>query len=196
MVKFASPSCVHFISFGFLLATTCVWVWVVCSLHSVTTGSRDRANVSLIILYNYYYYYYYPVPIQKVTPQILKFPWYLDTIHGNCYHENYQLYCCCYTQRPLLSFRYENNAYDMSWWGSTLVQSCAWTKSLVQHPPSVISFLCFFSLIYNVLFSISFLFIINIKNIYIVSVVHNNWLPKPLFLYGSIVLLSTLVLSS
>ena len=47
MVKFASPSCVCFISFGFLLATTCVWVWMVCSLHSVTTGSRDRANVSL-----------------------------------------------------------------------------------------------------------------------------------------------------
>ena len=40
-----------FISFGFLLATICVWVWMVCSLHSVTTGSRDRANVSLIILY-------------------------------------------------------------------------------------------------------------------------------------------------
>ena len=34
----------------FLLATTCVWVWMACSLHSVTTGSRDRANVSLIIL--------------------------------------------------------------------------------------------------------------------------------------------------
>ena len=34
----------------FLLATTCVWVWLVCSLHSVTTGSRDRANVSLIII--------------------------------------------------------------------------------------------------------------------------------------------------
>ena len=48
-VKFASPSCVCFISFGFLLATICVWVWMVCSLHSVTTGSRDRANVSLII---------------------------------------------------------------------------------------------------------------------------------------------------
>ena len=47
-VKFASPSCVCFISFGFLLATICVWVWMVCSLHSVTTGSRDRANVSLI----------------------------------------------------------------------------------------------------------------------------------------------------
>ena len=27
-----------------------VWVWMVCSLHSVTTGSRDRANVSLIII--------------------------------------------------------------------------------------------------------------------------------------------------
>ena len=40
----------HFISFGFLLATTCVWVWIVCSLHSVTTGSRDRANVPLIII--------------------------------------------------------------------------------------------------------------------------------------------------
>ena len=50
MVKFASPSCVCFISFGFLLATTCVWVWMVCSLHSVTTGSRDRANVQLIII--------------------------------------------------------------------------------------------------------------------------------------------------
>ena len=50
MVKFASPSCVRFISFGFLLATTCVWVWMVCSLHSVTTGSRDRANVPLIII--------------------------------------------------------------------------------------------------------------------------------------------------
>ena len=50
MVKFASPSCVRFISFGFLLATTCVWVWMVCSLRSVTTGSRDRANVSLIII--------------------------------------------------------------------------------------------------------------------------------------------------
>ena len=49
-VKFASPSCVCFISFGFLLATICVWVWMVCSLHSVTTGSRDRANVSLIII--------------------------------------------------------------------------------------------------------------------------------------------------
>ena len=49
-VKFASPSCVRFISFGFLLATTRVWVWMVCSLHSVTTGSRDRANVPLIIL--------------------------------------------------------------------------------------------------------------------------------------------------
>ena len=48
--KFASPSCLRFISFGFLLATTCVWVWMVCSLHSVTTGSRDRANVSLIII--------------------------------------------------------------------------------------------------------------------------------------------------
>ena len=45
----ASPSCVCFIYFGFLLATICVWVWMVCSLHSVTTGSRDRANVSLII---------------------------------------------------------------------------------------------------------------------------------------------------
>ena len=50
MVKFASPSCVCFISFGFLLATICVWVWMVCSLHSVTTGSRDRANVPLIII--------------------------------------------------------------------------------------------------------------------------------------------------
>ena len=51
MVKFASPSsCVRFISFGFLLATTCVWVCMVCSLHSVTTGSRDRANVPLIII--------------------------------------------------------------------------------------------------------------------------------------------------
>ena len=39
-----------FISFGFLLARTCVWVWMVCSLHSVTTGSRDRANVPLIII--------------------------------------------------------------------------------------------------------------------------------------------------
>ena len=45
-----SPSCVCFISFGFLLATLCVWVWMVCSLHSVTTGSRDRANVPLIII--------------------------------------------------------------------------------------------------------------------------------------------------
>ena len=26
VAKFASPSCVRFISFGFLLATTCVWV--------------------------------------------------------------------------------------------------------------------------------------------------------------------------
>ena len=52
MVKFASPSCVCFVSFGFLLATICVWVWIVCSLHSVTTGSRDRANVSLIIINN------------------------------------------------------------------------------------------------------------------------------------------------
>ena len=50
VVKFASHSCVRFISFGFLLATTCVWVWMVCSLHSVTTGSRDRANVPLIII--------------------------------------------------------------------------------------------------------------------------------------------------
>ena len=50
VVKFASPSCVRFISFGFLLATTCVWVWMVCSLHPVTTGSRDRANVPLIII--------------------------------------------------------------------------------------------------------------------------------------------------
>ena len=49
VVKFASPSCVCFISFGFLLATICVWVWMVCSLHSLTTGSRDRANVPLII---------------------------------------------------------------------------------------------------------------------------------------------------
>ena len=38
------------IRLGFLLATTCVWVWMVRSLHSVTTGSRDRANVSLIII--------------------------------------------------------------------------------------------------------------------------------------------------
>ena len=50
VVKFASPSCVRFISFGFLLATTCVWVWMVCSLHSVTTGSRDRAYLPLIII--------------------------------------------------------------------------------------------------------------------------------------------------
>ena len=50
VVKFASPSCVRFISFGFLLATACVWVWMVCSLHSVTTGSRDRAYVPLIII--------------------------------------------------------------------------------------------------------------------------------------------------
>ena len=50
MVKFASPSYVCFLSFGFLLATICVWVWMVCSLHSMTTGSRDRANVSLIII--------------------------------------------------------------------------------------------------------------------------------------------------
>ena len=57
MVKFASPSCVRFISFGFLLATTCVWVWMVCSLHSVTTGSRDRANVSLIIITYVHYIY-------------------------------------------------------------------------------------------------------------------------------------------
>ena len=34
---YASPSCVCFISFGFLLATICVWVWMVCSLHSVTS---------------------------------------------------------------------------------------------------------------------------------------------------------------
>ena len=27
-----------------------VWVWMVCSLHSVTTGSRDRANVSLLVI--------------------------------------------------------------------------------------------------------------------------------------------------
>ena len=39
------------ISFSFLLATTCVWVWMASSLHSVATGSRDRANVvSLIII--------------------------------------------------------------------------------------------------------------------------------------------------
>ena len=50
VVKFASPSCERFISFGFLLATACVWVWMVCSLHSVTTGSRDRAYVPLIII--------------------------------------------------------------------------------------------------------------------------------------------------
>ena len=50
VVKFASPSCVRFISFGFLLATACVWVWMVCSLHSVTTGSRDRTYVPLIII--------------------------------------------------------------------------------------------------------------------------------------------------
>ena len=50
MVKFASPSFVRFISSGFLLATTCVWVWMVCSLHSVTMGSRGRANVPLIII--------------------------------------------------------------------------------------------------------------------------------------------------
>ena len=50
VVKFASPSCVYFIPFGFLLATICVWVWMVCSLPSVTTGSRDRANVPLIII--------------------------------------------------------------------------------------------------------------------------------------------------
>ena len=51
VVKFASPSCVRFIFFGFLLPpTTCVWVWMVCFLHSVTTGSRDRANVSFIII--------------------------------------------------------------------------------------------------------------------------------------------------
>ena len=50
VVKFASPSCVRFISFGFLLATACVRVWMVCSLHSVTTGSRDRAYVPLIII--------------------------------------------------------------------------------------------------------------------------------------------------
>ena len=50
VVKFASPSCVRFISFGFLLATTCVWVWMVYSLHCVTTGSRDRANMPLIII--------------------------------------------------------------------------------------------------------------------------------------------------
>ena len=56
VVKFASPSCVRFISFGFLLATICVWVWMVCSLHSVTTGSRDRANVSLIIIIILYTY--------------------------------------------------------------------------------------------------------------------------------------------
>ena len=60
MVKFASPSFVRFISFGFLLATTCVWVWMVCSLHSVTTGSRDRANVPLIIIP--YYLKYAPAP--------------------------------------------------------------------------------------------------------------------------------------
>ena len=39
-----------FISLGFLLATIRVWVWMVCSLHSVTTGSRDRANVPLVII--------------------------------------------------------------------------------------------------------------------------------------------------
>ena len=50
MVKFASPSCVCFISFGFLLATIFVWVWMVYSLHSVTTGSRDRATVPLKII--------------------------------------------------------------------------------------------------------------------------------------------------
>ena len=50
VVKFDSPLCVCFISFGFLLATICVWVWMVCSLHSVTKGSRDRANVPLIII--------------------------------------------------------------------------------------------------------------------------------------------------
>ena len=59
MVKFASPSCVCFISLGFLLATIiCVWVRMVCSLHSVTTGSRDRANVPLII-YIYIYTAHY-----------------------------------------------------------------------------------------------------------------------------------------
>ena len=55
-----------FISFGFLLATICVWVWMVCSLHSVTTGSRDRANVSLIIIIRYHLpavSYYLPVLI-------------------------------------------------------------------------------------------------------------------------------------
>ena len=39
-----------FISLGFLLATIRVWVWMVCSLNSVTTGSRDRANVPLVII--------------------------------------------------------------------------------------------------------------------------------------------------
>ena len=58
VVKFASPSCVCFISFGFLLATIFVWVWMVCSLHSVTTGSRDRAKVSLIIIIIIYYKHY------------------------------------------------------------------------------------------------------------------------------------------
>ena len=68
-VKFASPSCVCFISFGFLLATICVWVWMVCSLHSVTTGSRDRANVSLIIIHSMDFYLYLHVsegvPVRK-----------------------------------------------------------------------------------------------------------------------------------
>ena len=58
VIKFASPSCVRFVSVGFLLATTCVWVRMVCSLHSVTTGSRDRANVSLIIIPGTIYYGY------------------------------------------------------------------------------------------------------------------------------------------
>ena len=49
------------ISFGFLLATTCVWVWMVCSLHSVITGSRDRANVPLIIIIIIIIIYFYSV---------------------------------------------------------------------------------------------------------------------------------------
>ena len=57
-----------FISFGFLLATIFVWVWMVCSLHSVTTGSRDRANVPLIIHSLDFYLYLHVsegVPVRK-----------------------------------------------------------------------------------------------------------------------------------
>ena len=124
------------IYFGFLLATTCVWVWMVCSLHSVTTGSRDRANVSLIIAVqtdkyiqlrtrtNRSYWYCNDRAFLKPTGQILK-----DRGHirfSAC--PLHAKFCAVQSEANRLDFEGRGSYYCKTFNTSTSCQSWVWEK--------------------------------------------------------------------